>query len=303
MSIDQNNFIITPDDSITRIDKFLADKFQAKSRTYFQYLLDNGSVLVNGKNVKKRFIPKIGDEIEIFFQALEEVSLKAENIPLDILFEDDHIIVVNKPTNMVIHPASGNWSSTFVNALLYHCKDLVCQKDDIRPGIVHRLDKDTTGVLLAAKTTMAHQRLITQFMMRSIKKQYLLIAINKPDNQIISAPIARHPHKRKEMSVIEGGKEAITKIETLAYNEQLSLVLAEPKTGRTHQIRVHLKHINCPILGDEIYGNKSLNNNFKITKQLLHAYSLEFIHPINNKLMKIKAPIPKNLKKFIDLLV
>ena len=199
--IDQNNFLISTEE-LKRLDKLLSEKFKSNSRTYFQYLIENGSVLVNNKKVKKRFIPKIGDEIEIFFQALPDISLKAENIPLDILYEDEYIIAINKKANMVVHPAVGNWSNTFVNALLYHCKDLIYKDSDIRPGIVHRLDKNTTGVLLAAKTIKAQQKLIEQFKNREIKKKYLAITINKPKNQIISAPIARHKIKRKEKAIV-----------------------------------------------------------------------------------------------------
>jgi len=302
MCLDQNNFLITKKKESIRIDKLLADKFKAKSRTYFQYLLNNDSVLVNGQKVKKRFIPKIGDEIEIFFQALQDISLKAENIPLDILYEDEHILAINKPSGMVVHPACGNWTNTFVNALLYHCKNLLCLDDEIRPGIVHRLDKNTTGVLLAAKTQIAHQNLINQFKNRKIKKKYLAIVINKPENQIINLPISRHPYKRKEMTINGKGKEAITEIKILAYNDKLSLVLAIPKTGRTHQIRLHLKKINSPILGDNVYGNKNFNNNYKIDRHLLHAYILEFFHPINNEPMKLTAPISDEFKKFIQII-
>ena len=299
--IDQNNFLISTEE-LKRLDKLLSEKFKSSSRTYFQYLIENGSVLVNNQKIKKRFIPKIGDEIEIFFQALPDISLKAENIPLDILYEDEYIIAINKKANMVVHPAVGNWSNTFVNALLYHCKDLIYEDSDIRPGIVHRLDKDTTGVLLAAKTIKAQQNLIEQFKNREIKKKYLAITINKPKNQILSAPIARHKIKRKEMAIVETGKEAITKIEVLKSNDKISLIEATPKTGRTHQIRVHLKHLLCPILGDETYGSKSHNNNYKVFSQLLHAHSIEFLHPITNASLKITAPMAQNMQKFIELL-
>lgn len=300
--MEQDNFLITENEEIIRIDKFLADKFKAKSRTYFQSLLDNGCVLVNNSKVKKRFIPKIGDEIEIFFQAVKDITLKPQNIPLDILYEDDHILAVNKPANMVVHPACGNWSDTFVNAFLYHCQNLVCSDDKSRPGIIHRLDKDTTGVLLAAKTQKAHQSLISQFKERKIKKTYLAITINKPADQVINLPLSRHSVKRKEMTIDEKGKEAITLIKVLAYNEKLSLVLAIPQTGRTHQIRVHLKHINSPILGDMLYGNKNFNDHYKVYRQLLHAYILEFLHPITNEPMKIAAPMGDEFKKFIKML-
>ncbi|MFA6118469.1 MAG: RluA family pseudouridine synthase [Parachlamydiales bacterium] len=302
MTLDQNNFLITLEDELVRIDKLLAKKFESKSRTYFQFLLENGSILVNGQRVKKRFTPAVGDEIEIFFQALEDSSINPENIPLDILYEDEHILAINKPKNMVVHPAIGNWSNTFVNALLYHCKDLVCIGDDIRPGIVHRLDKDTTGVLLAAKTQRAHQILIDQFKLRQIQKKYLALTVNKPQNQVINAPIGRNPINRKEMAVIENGKEAVTEIKVLAFNDKYSLILALPKTGRTHQIRVHLKHINCPIIGDPIYGSKSINNTLDIQTPQLHAYILEFSHPITKEPMKITAPLSDELKKNLNLI-
>ncbi len=302
MTIEQENITVLKEEENIRIDKLLADRFKAKSRTYFQYLLDNKCVLINSKNIKKSYITKYNDEIEIFFQALPDISLQAENIPLNILYEDEHILAVNKPPGMVVHPAVGNWSGTFVNALLYHCKDLVCPDNDIRPGIVHRLDKDTSGVLLAAKTQIAHQKLITQFKQRVISKKYLTISHGKINNQIINAPIARHPIKRKEMSILDTGKEAQTDIKILAFKDNYSLILASPKTGRTHQIRVHLKHLNAPILGDAIYGSKSINNNLKIPRQLLHAYILEFSHPITNEPMKITAPIPDDLKKYITKL-
>ncbi|NGX63218.1 MAG: Ribosomal large subunit pseudouridine synthase D [Candidatus Anoxychlamydiales bacterium] len=300
--LDQNIFLITDEKEQIRIDKLLAEKFASKSRSYFQYLIENGSVLVNSKKVKKRFSPKMNDEIEIFFQALPDISLKAQNIPLDIIFEDEHILAINKPSNMVVHPASGNWDNTFVNALLYYFKDLIYEKTDIRPGIVHRLDKDTTGVLIAAKTTQAHQKLIELFKNRQMQKTYLAITLNTPKDQIINLPIARHKIKRKEMAISQGGKEAISEIKLLKNNNKLSFIEISPKTGRTHQIRVHLKHINCPILGDETYGNKSVNKHFKVDRQLLHAHSLKFNHPITQKAITITAPINENFKKFIEIL-
>ena len=254
------------------------------------------------KKVKKSFVPKVGDEVEVFFQALHDSPLTAENIPLDIVYEDDYIIAINKPAGMVAHPACGNWSGTFVNALLYHCKDLINIDDDIRPGIVHRLDKNTSGIMIAAKTTKAQSNLIGQFKDRKVIKKYLAICVNKPENQIVDVPIIRNPFRRKEMTVLPQGKPSITKIETLGHNDKLSLVLATPKSGRTHQIRVHLKHIKTPILGDEVYGSISVNNNFNAIRQLLHAASIEFTHPITNKKMLLEAPTPKDFQKFVNLL-
>jgi len=295
--IDTNSFTITADEEEKRIDKLLTERFESKSRTYFQFLIDEGYVLVNGKKIKKRNMVKEGDEVEVFFCLTPEISLEPEDIPLDILYEDDHLIAVNKPPGMVVHPAPGNWSKTFVNALLAHCKNLIIAEDNIRPGIVHRLDKDTSGILIAAKSTLAHQRLISAFSERRIQKKYLAITLGKPQNGVLSAPIGRHPKKRKEMTIIETGKEAISDIQTLAYNEKISLVLIKPKTGRTHQIRVHLKHLKAPVLGDAVYGNSS---SFDVDRQLLHAYRLEFEHPITKDKMALTAPIPDDMKTLIS---
>lgn len=283
--------IVTPDMANERIDKLLSSQFSSYSRTYFQHLLETGCVLLNGEPVKKRVCPSVGDEIEVCFQAIPGPDLKPEAIPLKILYEDEHILAINKPPGMVVHPAPGNWSGTFVNALLAHCENLPANADPIRPGIVHRLDKDTSGVLLAAKTLLAHQRLIAAFSERRIEKTYLAICFGKPENITIDEPIGRHPTKRKEMAVLSSGRNAVTHVQSLAHNEKTSLVLLKPKTGRTHQLRVHLKHIGCPILGDPIYGSPQAQSD----RLLLHAYKLEFLHPITNQPMSIAAPIPEDL--------
>jgi len=291
----------TAEDEGIRIDKFLAQRFPQYSRTYFQYLIETGSVLLNGEVVKKRIVPEEGDEIEVCFQAIPEASssLIPESIPLEILYEDEHILAINKPPGMVTHPAPGHWSGTFVNALLGHCKEIAPGSDPLRPGIVHRLDKDTSGILLAAKTTPAHQRLIELFTERRMQKLYLAVCAGRPQNGIINAPIARHPVHRKEMAVLPDGREAITEVQVAAFNEKASLVLLKPKTGRTHQIRVHMKHIGCPILGDPIYGRKDSHGP---QRQLLHAYRLEFDHPITGSSMRITAPIPEDLKNWMKSL-
>ncbi len=295
--IDESEAIfISPEEEGLRIDKILANRFPDYSRTYFQTLIDEGFVLLNGELIKKRICPDEGDEVEICFQALEGPSLKAESIPLDILYEDDHILAINKPPGMVVHPAPGHWSGTFVNALLAHCEKLAPSSDPLRPGIVHRLDKDTSGVLIAAKTLLAHQKLIEDFSLRRMEKTYLAICHGKPPNGVVNAPIGRHPVHRKEMAIIPDGKEAITSIQTLACNAHFSLVLARPKTGRTHQIRVHLKHLRCPVLGDPIYGNPSGEAPARL---LLHAYRLEFKHPITKLPLCLSAPIPEDFKPWL----
>jgi 23S rRNA pseudouridine1911/1915/1917 synthase len=294
--VDSNIFFVTKEEEGIRLDKLLSIRFANKSRTYFQYLIENNSVLLNGSKVKKRITPKEGDEIEIFFLATPEISLTPENIPLDILYEDDYILAINKPKNMVVHPAPGNWTSTFVNALVFHCKNLVKEKGDVRPGIVHRLDKNTSGVLLAAKTIEAQSKLISDFSQRKIKKKYLAVCVGNPPNTTICEPIGRNPYRRQEMTVIKTGKESITKIKVVDTNGKTSLVLIDLLTGRTHQIRVHLKHINHPILGDDTYGNQKLNNFHNITSQLLHAHQIYFNHPITNQPISITAPIPDDIK-------
>ncbi|MBU6446148.1 MAG: RluA family pseudouridine synthase [Verrucomicrobia bacterium] len=285
---------VTAEEEGVRIDKLLVSKFPYYSRTYFQHLLDIGCVLLNGEPVKKRVVPEEGDEIEVCFQAMPEASLEPESIPLEILYEDEAILAINKPAGMVVHPAPGHWSGTFVNALLAHCKEKIPGTDPMRPGIVHRLDKDTTGVLLAAKTLPAHQKLIEMFSTQKMEKLYLAICQGKPTNRIIEMPIGRHPVHRKEMTVLPDVREAITEIQVAACNDRASLVLAKPKTGRTHQIRVHLKHIGCPIIGDPLYGKGELH-----PRPLLHAYRLSFLHPINGMPIRLVAPIPEDMKEWL----
>ena len=295
---DEHEFLfISAGEEGTRIDKLLASRFPNHSRTYFQHLLDIGCVLLNGEPVKKRIIPEEGDEIEVCFQAIPEASLEPEDIPLDILYEDEYILAVNKPAGLVVHPAPGHWSGTFVNALLHHCKEIAPGRDPLRPGIVHRLDKDTTGILLAAKTLPAHQKLIELFSMQKMEKLYLAICQGKPSKGIVNVPIGRHPVHRKEMAALPDGREAITEIQVAACNGNTSLVLAKPKTGRTHQIRVHLKHIGCPVIGDPIYGRGDLH-----PRPLLHAYRLSFEHPINKVPMNLIAPIPADMKEWLKKL-
>lgn len=283
-----------------RLDKLLAKRFPEYSRQYFQYLIREKLVLVNGSLVKKATKLEEGDEVEIEFALTPEISLEPEAIELEILFEDDDLIAINKPAGMVVHPAVGNWSGTFVNALLYHCQQLP-KGTSLRPGIVHRLDKQTTGVLVAAKTERAQQLMVEKFANRQIEKTYLAICIGNPGNRLIEGNIGRHPVRRKEMAVLEGkGREAQTLCESLAHNATLSLVRLFPKTGRTHQLRVHLKTIGTPILGDPVYGNPTLNKKFGAHRQMLHAYSLRFEHPLRKEEIELKAPIPQDMETFIN---
>jgi len=290
---------VTAEEAGERLDKLLARRYEEHhSRTYFQYLIDNQLVLLNGDPVKKRVKPSEGDEIEVNFAASPQTDIQPEAIPLEILYEDDHIIVINKPDGMVVHPAPGNWSGTVVNALLSHCQDLPNDPENIRPGIVHRLDKHTTGLLVAAKNLAAQQHLIDQFANRKVDKIYLALCVGHPGKGEISAPIARHPIHRKKMAVIEGGKPAVSRYETCGYNEQLSLVKISLLTGRTHQIRVHMKHLGFPILGDAVYGNVSFNQKLGAHRQLLHASQLSFLHPLSGERLTFHAPMPHDIERF-----
>lgn len=292
--------IITEEEAGERLDKVLARRFSEKySRTYFQYLIEQNLVSVNGVSVKKRTRLEAEDEVEVHFAAMPEADLTPEPIELDIVYEDDFLLVINKPPGMVIHPAPGNWSGTFVNALLYHCRSLGLLDNSIRPGIVHRLDKDTSGLLVAAKTLEMQQKLIELFASRQVYKEYLAICVGKPPEGEISAPIGRHPIHRKQMAIIPTGRPAVTQCKVLGWNGKLSLVQAIIATGRTHQIRVHLKSKGTPVLGDALYGLTASNHYYKATRQLLHAAVLRFQHPKTGEWMEFRAEPPYDMQRFM----
>ncbi len=282
-------FEIEKEESELRLDQILTARYSDHSRNYFQYLIDSGNVLINGHVSKKKDKTRVGDKVFVKMIASPDPGVSPENIPLDILYEDNHIIAINKPRGMVVHPGAGNPRGTLVNALLYHTKSLPESSTPLRPGIVHRLDKETSGVIIAAKTEAAHAKLVDLFKTRKIDKQYLAICENTPKEGLISLPLGRHPVKRKEMTVRDDGKEAITEISVLDKTGKYSLVLLKPKTGRTHQLRVHLKFLKAPIVGDKIYGNSTKN----APNMLLHAYKLNFIHPFTGASIALEAPIPK----------
>jgi 23S rRNA pseudouridine1911/1915/1917 synthase len=297
---------ISEEEDDTRIDKILASRYSdVRSRSYFQYLINSGFVTINGESVKKQYRPRTGEEVRIEFILTPELDLTPENIPLDIIYEDEHLLAVNKPVGMVVHPAPGHWSGTFVNALLYHCKELdgkFFQQSD-RPGIVHRLDKETSGVLIAAKNSLTQQKLTDLFSSRQIKKVYYAICLGCPKDSEVNAPIGRHPVHRKQMCIREdGGREAITKFHMLATDGKMSVLSIDLITGRTHQIRVHMKHLCTPVLGDSTYGNTQQNKRHKVTRQLLHARSLELKHPITGEILTFTADFPEDMKLFFDKL-
>lgn len=293
--------VVTDEEAGERLDKILANRFkEVYSRTYFQYLIDEQLVLLNGLPIKKRIKPVTGDEIEVHFASTPEIELKPEEIPLSILYEDEHMLAVNKPAGMVVHPAPGHWTGTFVNALLFHCGSLPQQDPaSLRPGIVHRLDKETSGVLVAAKTLAMQQKLTLLFASRQVYKEYLAICIGRPSDGEINEPIGRHPVHRKQMAVVKSGRQAISFCKTLAWNEKLSFVQIVISTGRTHQIRVHLKHKGTPVLGDPLYGNPTVNQAFGADRQLLHAAKIKFQHPITGREIELAAPIPEDMQRFI----
>ena len=302
MSTETDLLIVTEEEAGMRLDKYLSLRFPDYSRTYFQSLIEEKLVLVNSELVKKASKLETGDEIEIEFALTEEISIEPQPIALDILYEDEHLLAVNKPAGMVVHPAVGNWKDTFVNALLYHCAQVKSQ-GSLRPGIVHRLDKDTSGLLLAAKDEFTQRKLVEAFALRQIEKEYLAICIGNPGNRHVHTYIGRHPTRRKEMAVLpDKGKEAKTSCETLAYNQNLSFVKLLPTTGRTHQLRVHMQFIGFPILGDAVYGSYAANKKFGAKRQLLHASALRFMHPITQKKMEFRAEPPRDMLHFIQII-
>lgn len=276
-----------------RLDQALTTLFPDHSRTYFQFLIEEGFVVVNQKKLKKRELLSLGDLLEVHFQKMAPTEVTPQDIPLKVLYEDDVIVVIDKPQGMVAHPAPGHLDSTVANALLFHCKDLEYDHEELRPGIVHRLDKDTSGIMVLAKTYEAHKSLIEQFMAREVQKTYLALCVGTPKVDLIETRIGRHPTKRQRMAALhEGGKEALTYVKVLQSKRGFSIVEAKPHTGRTHQIRVHLEHIGCPILGDPIYGLPGMNKNHDFFKQCLHSYSISFIHPTKKNRVEFNTSLP-----------
>jgi len=297
----RETLIISHEDAGMRLDKVLARHYCGSySRAYFQSLIQDNQITVNGTVVKKRIASKVGDQIDICFVSPPELDLIPEDIPLNILFEDEDLLVVNKPAGMVVHPAPGNWSGTFVNALLHHTNQLPASPQK-RPGIVHRLDKDTTGVMVAAKTAVALERLMNMFARREVYKEYWAICLGNPGKGEVTLPIGRHPVHRQRMAIREdGGRSATTRYATQAFHAPFSLIHIVPTTGRTHQIRVHMQHCGHPILGDALYGNMSMNQKYKIERQLLHAKRLGFKHPMTGNMMEISADLPQDMHIFVQ---
>ena len=285
-----------------RIDSYLASK-QNISRVTIQRLLENGKIKVNGKNVKASYKVQLNDFIEIEKEKPIEINIKPQDIPVEILYEDNDILVVNKPKGMVVHPGNGNIDGTLVNAIMAICKDSLSGiGGEIRPGIVHRLDKDTSGAIIIAKNDVAHIKLSEMLKNHEIEKTYIAIVrgIVKENEATINMPIARSNNDRKKMAVMKNGKQAITHFKVLKRSAPNDCTLLEIKieTGRTHQIRVHLSYIGHPIIGDEVYSNGK--NKWGVKGQCLHAKSLKFRHPITDKEMNIQDELTDYFKKIID---
>ena len=277
-----------------RIDKFLSDTFPEHTRNNIQNYIDKGYVSVNGKIVKSNFKPKLNDEIIFTVPDPVPLDVKAEEIPLDIIYEDDDILVINKPKGMVVHPAAGNYEGTLVNALLGYCKDSLSEINGvIRPGIVHRIDKDTSGLLLVAKTNRAHLSLAEQIKEHSARREYLALVIGEvKEDGTVNAPIGRCEKDRKKMAVTyKNSKEAVTHYFIKERYEGYTLLHCKLETGRTHQIRVHMSHIGKPIVGDMVYGPKK--QRFNTDGQMLHAYKISFKHPVTSEDMSFTKEPPE----------
>lgn len=291
------NYIIEKEDASKRLDVFLSEKIEDATRSYIKTLIDDGKITVNLAKVKAGYKLKIGDSIDVEIVEKKPENIVAEDIPLDIVYEDDDIIIVNKPKGMVVHPANGNYTGTMVNSLMNSHKDNLSSINGvIRPGIVHRIDKDTSGILVVAKNDYAHKKLSEQFKVHSIKRKYIALVkgIIKEDKLTIDRPIGRSIKDRKKMAVTEkNSRRAITHISVLKrfYSSNVTLIEAELETGRTHQIRVHMAYLHHPLVGDEVYGKK--DSKFKVNGQMLHAKYLGFIHPTSGKFVEFDSPLPE----------
>ena len=299
----KKQFNVTEKNINQRLDMYIASLDLDFSRSMAQKLIENGQVLVNGKLPKASYKTKLGDRVEIEILEPKETNLEAQDIPLDIVYEDDDILVVNKQKGMVVHPGNGNLDGTLVNAVLNHCKgNLSGIGGEIRPGIVHRLDKDTSGLIVIAKNDKSHINLSKQIQDRKVKKIYtaLVRGIIPEDTATIDMPIGRSNTDRKKMAVRKDGKEAITHIKVIKRYEKYTLIRVKIDTGRTHQIRVHMAEIGYPVVGDEVYSNGK--NEFNVHGQMLHSTSLDFIHPITGKQMHFEAPLPKYFEDVLNKL-
>lgn len=293
--------VFTAEEKGQRLDVFVVERFPELSRSHVQKLIEQGNVLVDGSVRKANYKLRGGEAVQVTVPQAEPISVEPEDIPLDILYEDKDIIVVNKARGMVVHPASGVYSGTLVNALLYHCQDLSGINGEIRPGIVHRLDKDTSGVMVCAKNDTAHLDLAEQIRTKTAHRTYWAIVHGniKEEAGIIKGDIGRHPTDRKKMAIVrENGKPAVTHFKVLERFGEYTLVECKLETGRTHQIRVHMTSIGHPLINDPKYGPKK-SSPFAINGQALHSLQLTLTHPVTKEEMTFTAPIPTDMEKIL----
>lgn len=300
--METREFIIDENSANARLDLFLSERMEDKSRSYIQGLIEKSQVKVNGILKKSNYKLKIKDKVLITIPDPVGLDIEPEDIPLDIVYEDSDVIVVNKPQGMVVHPASGVYTGTLVNALLNHCSDLSGINGVTRPGIVHRIDKDTSGILVVAKNDKSHNKLAEQLKDHSMTRAYtaLVEGILKEDEGTIDKPLGRHPVERIKISVIKDGKRAVTHYRVLERFKNNTLVECVLETGRTHQIRVHMAYIGHPLVGDPVYGYKK--QRFNLNGQMLHAKKLGFIHPDTNEYIEFTSDLPDYFKKVLNVL-
>lgn len=299
-------YVVTDEYEGLRIDKLISELIDSLSRTYIKKLIDDNKVSCNDKVVKASFKVSENDHIKMEIPPLEVPKIEPQDIPLDIIYEDNDVIIVNKPKDMVVHPAAGHYTGTLVNAVMFHCKDNLSGINGVmRPGIVHRIDKDTTGSVIICKNDNAHQNIADQLKEHSIVRVYHAICygVLKDDEGDVEAPIGRSPSDRKKMAVVPNGKYASTHYRVLKRfpEDGFTYIECRLKTGRTHQIRVHMAHIGHPLLGDDVYasGRKS---RFKLNGQCLHAKTLGFVHPVTNEYIETDAPLPDYFSHLLDVL-
>ena len=299
-----NSWFVDTDANNMRIDRFISERMADTSRSYIQKLIKDELVTVDSKVVKSNYKVKEGEWVEIVLPEPVSLDIEAENIPLDILYEDSDVLLVNKPKDMVVHPSAGHVTGTLVNALLYHCKDSLSSINGVmRPGIVHRIDKDTTGILIICKNDKAHNCIAEQLKVHSITRRYHALVWNNvtDDTGTVDAPIGRHPVDRKKMAINhKNGKHAVTHYKVLERFRQYTYIQCELETGRTHQIRVHMASIGHPLVGDPVYG--PAKQPFKTVGQMLHAKVFGFIHPSTNEYMEFETDLPEYFQLILEKL-
>lgn len=300
--MDFKNYTIEEENVGKRLDLFISENDVDMSRSFVQGIIEKQQVKVNEQIKKSNYKLRVGDQVQVELAEPVELQVEAEDISLDIIYEDSDVIVINKPQDMVVHPAPGNYTGTLVNGLLHHCKDLSGINGVIRPGIVHRIDKDTSGVLVVAKNDKSHNSLAMQLKDHSMKRTYYAIVegIVKEEEGTVRTNIGRHPVERIKMAVVKDGKEAITNYKVLERFKSNTLVECRLETGRTHQIRVHMAHLHHPLIGDQVYGYKK--QKFKLRGQALHAKNLGFIHPTTGEYMEFDSQLPEYFQDILDKL-